>query len=139
MKLVWKKISSANTHKAFAGYGTVPPPVGFPQDPFHKVLTPWSRVLLEKPLKKFPAFYGIPKVHYRIHKCPPPVPILSQLYSFHTPISHFLKIYLILSSPLCLGLPSSLFPSGFPTKTLYTSLPSAIRATLLLILIEVGE
>ena len=31
---------------------------------------------------------------------------------------------LILSSNLCLGLPSGLFPSGFPTKTPYTLLPS---------------
>ena len=36
---------------------------------------------------------------------------------------------LILSSHLCLGLPSGLFPSGFPTKTLYTPLLAPIRAT----------
>ena len=36
---------------------------------------------------------------------------------------------LILSTHLCLSLPSCLFPSGFPTKTLYTPLSSPIRAT----------
>ena len=70
-----------------------------------------------------------PKVHYRIHKCPPPVPNLSQLDTVHTPTSNFLKIYLILSSHLRLGLPSGLFPLGFPTKTLYTPLLSLIRIT----------
>ena len=36
---------------------------------------------------------------------------------------------LILYTHLCLGLPSGLFPSGFPTKTLYITLYSPIRAT----------
>ena len=36
---------------------------------------------------------------------------------------------LILSSYLGLGLPSNLFPSGFPTKTLFASLLSPMRDT----------
>jgi len=70
-----------------------------------------------------------PKVHYRIHKCPPLVPILSQLDPVHVPIPTSWRSILILSSHVSLGLPSSLFPSGFPTKTLYTPLLPPIRAT----------
>ena len=40
------------------------------------------------------------------------------------PLSHFLKIHLNIISHLLLVLPSGLFPSGFPTKTLYTPLLS---------------
>ena len=70
-----------------------------------------------------------PKVHYRIHKCPPSAPTMSQLDPVHTPHPTPWRSILVLSCHLCLGLPSGLFPSGFPTKTLYMPLLSSIRDT----------
>ena len=94
------------------------------------LLTPWSRVLLEKltgsaASQEIPRTLWNPKVHHHIHKCQPSVPILSQLHPVSTPPTS-LRYILILSSHLRLGLPNGLFPSGFPTRTLCTPLPSPI-------------
>jgi hypothetical protein len=70
-----------------------------------------------------------PKVYYHIHKCPLTVPILSHLDPVYTLTTHFLKIRLHIIPHLSLGLASGLFPSGFPTKTLYTPFFYPIRAT----------
>jgi len=72
--------------------------------------------------QEIPCILRNPRVYYRIRKFPPCVPILRQIDPVYTPKSQFLNIFLILSFQLRGGLPSGLFPSGFTTKTLYTSL-----------------
>ena len=98
------------------------------------LLTPWCRVLLEKLtglqlVKKFPAFHGTRRF----------ITVLTSvrhLYlSWANPIQSTdpyptsWRSILILSTHLRLGLPSGVFLSGFPTKTLYAPLSSPIRAT----------
>ena len=60
-----------------------------------------------------------PKVHYRIHKCPPPVSILNQNDQAHPSHPTSWRSISILFSHLSLGLPCGLFPSDSPTKILY--------------------
>ena len=70
-----------------------------------------------------------PKVHYLFHKCPLPVPILSQINPVHAPHPTCWISSLISFFHLPLGLPNSIFPSDFPTKTLHVPSLSHIRAT----------
>ena len=91
-------------------------------------LTPWCRVLLEKLtglklVKKFPAFHGTRRFitaltsvrHLSLFWASP-------IQSIHQHPTSW-RFVLILSTHLHLDLPSGLFPSCFPSKTLYTSSP----------------
>ena len=98
------------------------------------LLAPWCRVLLEKLsglqlLKKFPAFHGTRRFiialtsvrHLSLTWAGP----IQSIYPHPTSW----RSILILSTHLRLGLPTGLFPSGFPTKTPYTHFSSPIHAT----------
>ena len=89
-------------------------------------LTPRSRVLPEnltgpqRASEDVPRILWNPKFHGRIYKCPLPVSILSQNNALHASPSTFLKFYFNIILQLSLGLPNGFFPSGLPTKILYT-------------------
>ena len=97
------------------------------------LLTPRCRVLLEQLtglqlVKKFPAFHRTRRFitalttvrHLSLSWASP----IQSTYPHPTSCRSIL-----ISTHLCLGLPSGLLPSGFPTKNLYTPLSSPIWAT----------
>jgi hypothetical protein len=99
-------------------------------------LTLWSRVLLEKLtglqlVKKFPTFYGTRRFITAFTSARHISLFWATSIQSIPPHSVSWRSILILSYHLHLGLPNDLFPSGSPTKTLYTPLPSPIRVTCL--------
>jgi hypothetical protein len=98
------------------------------------LITPWSRVLLEKQtglklVKKFPAFYWTRSFITTFTSAHHPSLSWASSVQSIPPHPTSWRSILILSSLLRLGLPSGLFPSGFSSKTLYKAHNSHIRAT----------
>jgi len=100
------------------------------------LLTPWSRLLLEKLagsqlVKKFPAFYGTRRFitaftsvrHLSLHWA-------RSIQSMPSHPTSGRSIF-ILTSHLCLCLPSGPLPLGFPAKTVYSPLLTPMRVTCL--------
>ena len=98
------------------------------------LLTPWSRVLLKK-LTGSAASQEVPRLFGTRRFLTVPTSARHLSLSWANSIQYpqlaptSWKSILILSSHLRLGLPNGLYPSGLPTRTLCTPLPTAIRAT----------
>jgi hypothetical protein len=96
------------------------------------LLTPRSTVLLEKLtglklVQEFPAFYGTRKSITAFTSARQLSLSRSSSIQSIPPHPTSWRSILILFSHLRLGQPNGLFPSGFPTKTLYTTIPSPTR------------
>jgi len=74
-----------------------------------------EELILSQLALKFSEYYGTPKVYYRIKNSSPLVSILSHIMPVYALQTDYHKIYFNIIFNLQIGLPSSIFPSGFLT------------------------
>ena len=79
--------------------------------------------------QEIPHILWNPKVHYRTHKRPPPVPILGQPNAVHIPTSLLLEIHLNIIHPSTPSSPQWSLFLRFPHQDPIHPLSSPIRAT----------
>ena len=94
----------------------------------HRVV-PLTKLTGSQLVKKFPTFHGIPRFITAFTNARHLSLSSARSIQSMPPHPTSWRSILILSSLLCVDLPSGFFPSGFPTKTLYTPLLSPIHAT----------
>jgi hypothetical protein len=86
-----------------------------------------EKLIFPQPVMKFPRILWKLNIHYLAHNSQLLVSIPSHTNPVHM-LPFSLRSILILSFHLLLALPSGLFPTGFPTKTLYGFLFFPLRA-----------
>ena len=128
---LWEDLSFSQPYSSVHGYQRFGDYGSFCSLQRSYLLTPWCRVLLEKLtglqlVKTFPAFYGTRRFITALtsvrHLSLPWASPIQSIYPHPTSWRSILMLF----THLRLGLPSGLFPSGFPKKTLYTPLSSPI-------------
>ena len=96
---------------------------------YFMVQSPFEKLTVLQLVKKVSAFHGTRRFITALKSvCHLSLSWASPIQSIY-PHSTSWRSILILSIHLCQGLPTGLFPSSFPTKTLYTPLSSPIHAT----------